>query len=62
MVFELPNGEVFKCNTDLDRYLGLSRGTTGQRIHRGWTVEECALNKRLSTQGKYRFEMPDGVF
>lgn len=58
MVFEMPNGEVFKCNTDLDRYLGLSRGTTSQRLHRGWTVEECIQNFRHYRT--YRFEMPNG--
>lgn len=58
MVFELPNGEVFNCNTDLDRYLGLSRGTTSQRLHRGWTVEECIQNFRHYRT--YRFEMPNG--
>lgn len=58
MVFELPNGEVFKCNTDLDRYHNLARGTTSQRLHRGWTVKECIQNFRHNKV--YRFEMPTG--
>lgn len=58
MVFEMPNGEVFRCNTDLDRYHNLARGTTSQRLHRGWTVKECIQNFRHNKV--YRFEMPDG--
>lgn len=58
MIFEMPNGEVLKCNTDLDRYHGLSRGTTSQRLHRGWSVDECIQNFRHYRV--YRFEMPNG--
>ena len=58
--FNMPDGSVLTKCKEVDRYHGFSLGTTSCRLYDGWTEDECALNKRLSTQSKYRFEMPDG--
>ena len=56
--FNMPDGSVLTRQYDVDDYHKLARGTTGQRIHRGWTVEECVRGYR--TRVPYKFEMPDG--
>ena len=58
--FNMPDGSVLTKCKEVDRYHGFSLGTTSCRLYDGWTEDECALNKRLSTQSKYRFELPDG--
>ena len=52
MVFVLPNGEVFKCNTDLDRYLGLSRGIYTGIVYLIKSIHLCSnLFKVVITHG-----------
>ena len=58
-VFKMPDGTVLRSNKALDKYLGLANGTTSQRLHRGWTVEECIQNFRFYKS--YVFNMPDGT-
>lgn len=62
-VFQLPNGTVTQVCYDVDRFYNLKLGTTSSRLEKGWTVAECAYNKRQERPkkvGKYRFPMPDG--
>lgn len=61
-VFLMPDGSALKSNRDVDRYYGLSLGTTANRLHRDWTVEECANNKRETEEKdiRYVFRMPNG--
>ena len=47
-IFTLPNGQKVAGGVALDEALGLRKGTTNQRLNRGWSADECVNNKRLS--------------
>lgn len=42
----MPDGSVLTSCIDVDRYYGLNKGGTSNRIRLGWTIEECANNRR----------------
>ena len=44
--FHMPDGSILTFYYEIDLYYGLNRGTTGTRLHRGWTLDECINNKR----------------
>lgn len=46
--FHMPDGSILTTAVGVDRYYGFKKSTTSQRLKRGWTVEECARNKRGS--------------
>ena len=58
----MPDGSVLTSCIDVDRYYGLNKGGTSNRIRLGWSIEECANNRRDGGKGlnKYEFHMPDG--
>lgn len=59
--FTMPDGSILKQKSEVDRYYNLSPSTTCQRLKRGWTVEECANNKRFDGGNKrYKFTLPNG--
>lgn len=44
--FNMPDGTILTKASDVDRYYNLKPWYTSNRLRRGWTVEECANNKR----------------
>lgn len=61
--FHMPDGTILHKLVDVDRYYNLGSYTTSNRLKSGWTIEECANNKRLGYKNNYNriFHMPDGT-
>lgn len=57
--FYMPDGSILTRCSDVDKYYGLCENNTNVRLSKGWTVEECANNKKL--HHRYTFHMPDGT-
>lgn len=57
----MPDGSKFTRMVDVDRYYHLAEGVTSNRLHNGWTLEDCCRNKRGNKVTIKRvFSMPDG--